>query len=197
MKLLRITYIILLTLFLASCSTKEARTNSTVAVIERNILDTNFQLVNGVLLFKNEAFSGVVNTFYNSGELKSKSEYNEGKRNGMYQGWYEEGAKSFERFYTNGLKTGKHLGWYKDGQLKFMYHFNEHGEYDGEVSEWFPNGQLLKMFNYVDGKEDGRQRMWQLDGKIRANYVTKNGERFGLIGLKKCYSVDTKNEIIQ
>ena len=51
-------------------------------------------------------------------------------------------------------------------------------------------------FNYVDGKEEGSQKMWQINGKIRANYHVKNGERFGLIGLKKCYTVNTKDEDI-
>ena len=35
--------------------------------------------------------------------------------------------------------------------------------------------------------------MWKDDGTIKANYEVVNGERFGLIGLKKCYTV-TVNE---
>ena len=34
--------------------------------------------------------------------------------------------------------------------------------------------------------------MWELDGGIRANYVVKNGHRYGLIGLKNCKSVENE-----
>jgi antitoxin component YwqK of YwqJK toxin-antitoxin module len=51
-------------------------------------------------------------------------------------------------------------------------------------------------FNYKNGKETGSQRLWKPDGSIKANYEVVNGERFGLIGLKKCYTVTVdKNEI--
>ena len=34
--------------------------------------------------------------------------------------------------------------------------------------------------------------MWKVNGKIRANFFTIKGERHGLIGLKNCVSVITK-----
>ena len=31
--------------------------------------------------------------------------------------------------------------------------------------------------------------IWDLDGNIKANYEVINGERYGLIGLKKCFTI--------
>ena len=31
--------------------------------------------------------------------------------------------------------------------------------------------------------------LWDLNGNIKANYEVINGERYGLIGLKKCFTV--------
>ena len=45
-------------------------------------------------------------------------------------------------------------------------------------------------FHYKNGKEVGSQRLWKADGSIKANYEVVGGERFGLIGLKKCYNMD-------
>jgi len=56
----------------------------------------------------------------------------------------------------------------------------------GESAEWFSNGQIVRQFSYVDGKEEGPQKMWYEDGSIRANYVVKNGKRYGSIGAKGC-----------
>ena len=187
-------YLVFLLVLLTSCNAEE--TNKT-KVIEKNSSDEYFSIKNGVVFYVGKPYTGIINSLYKTGELKSKSEYSKGKRNGYYKGWYIEGNKSFERFYVNGFKYGSHLGWYKNGKLKFSYHFNKEGAYDGEIKEWFENGQVFKIFNFKNGKEEGSQRMWQPDGKIRANFVTKNGERFGLIGLKKCYSVNIANEIIR
>ena len=49
-------------------------------------------------------------------------------------------------------------------------------------------------FHYIDGKEVGSQKLWQEDGRIKANYEVKNGERFGLIGLKKCDPVQIQKQ---
>ena len=40
----------------------------------------------------------------------------------------------------------------------------------------------------MEGKERGSQKMWDLDGKITANFYTVENERHGLIGLKNCIS---------
>lgn len=197
MTIYQIKYLLLFIVLLASCKSKEARSTNAIILIEKSSTDSLFSLKNGVLMYENQPFSGIVNTFYNTGKLKSKLRYVLGKRDGIYKGWYPNGNKSFERLYKEGLKFGAHIGWYENGQLKFKYHFNEQGDYNGEVKEWYSNGQLYKVFNYNNGREEGSQKMWQPNGKIRANFVTINRERFGLIGIKKCYSVDIENEVIQ
>ncbi len=163
-------------------------------LIEKNINDLSFSLVNGVLLYQDKPYSGIVNELYSDRNFKTKSEYLEGERSGYYKGWYSDGSKQFDRYYKKGLKVGIHIGWYKNNQKMFEFHFNDSGEYNGSVKEWYVNGILSSSFNYTNGIEEGSQQMWQPNGKIRANYVARNGERFGLIGLKKCYSVNTKNE---
>ncbi|CAM1346870.1 toxin-antitoxin system YwqK family antitoxin [Tenacibaculum crassostreae] len=197
MRIEQVKYLLLFIVLLVSCKSKETRSANSVDLIEKISTDESFALKNGVLFYKNKLFSGIVNTFYSTGELKSKSKYILGKRDGFYNGWYPNGNKFFERLYAEGLKSGVHVGWYENGQSKFIYHFNERGDYNGEMKEWYSNGQLYKVFNYNNGREEGSQKMWQPNGKIRANFVTKNDERFGLIGLKKCYSVDIENEVIQ
>ena len=69
------------------------------------------------------------------------------------------------------------------------YVFDNNGRYNGKVEEWYVNGQKLREFNYTEGLENGKQKLWDLDGNIKANYEVINGERYGLIGLKKCFTV--------
>lgn len=167
--------------------------NSTSSLKTVDAFDENLKLDNGVLFYNKVPFEGLLVSYYEPEKLKSKIEYVGGKKHGFENQWYKNGEKLIERFYKAGFKTGTHKSWWEDGMLKFEYHFNEKGEFHGIVKEWYKNAQVFSDFNYVNGKEVGSQRMWKNNGTIKANYEVVNGERFGLIGLKKCYTV-TVNE---
>ncbi len=163
------------------------------------IVDTNkhLELVNGIMFLNKVPLTGHIVSYYETHKVKSDIQYTQGKKHGYEKHWYEDGSKKIERYYFEGFKTALHKGWWRDGKLKFEYSFNKKGEYNGMVKEWYKTGQLFRDFNYVKGKEVGRQRLWKIDGTIKANYEVVNGERFGLIGLKKCYTVTTNSDEIK
>ncbi|MDD7884855.1 toxin-antitoxin system YwqK family antitoxin [Flavivirga sp. 57AJ16] len=166
-----------------------------VGIIEAS--NPNLKLDNGILLYKKVPFTGHLQTYYVDKNLKSDIEYVEGKKEGYEKHWFKNGSISMERYYIKGLKSGIHKAWWNDTVLKFEYHFNEKGEYHGMVKEWYKTKQLYRDFNYLNGKEVGRQRLWKLNGTIKANYEVVHGERFGLIGLKKCYTVTTNSDEVK
>ncbi len=154
--------------------------------------DVGLELKNGVLMYNNTPFKGVLTGFDPVNRTYNETNYEDGKKEGQERKLYEDQVVAEIRFYKSGRKVGTHKGWYEDGSLKFEYHYNSNGAYDGSFKEWYRNGQSLKSFNYINGKENGPQKMWSSNGNIRANYVVKDGERYGLIGLKKCYTVTRK-----
>lgn len=162
-----------------------------------NASDTNLHLDNGILFYRDVPFNGIISEYYTYKTIKSKTDYKEGKKHGTEMRWYKDGSKLSERFYSGGFKTGVHRSWWPSGDLKFEYHFNDKGEFHGVVKEWYKSGQIFRDFNYRKGKEDGKQRMWKTDGSIKANYEVVDGERFGLIGLKKCYTVTVNSDDIE
>jgi antitoxin component YwqK of YwqJK toxin-antitoxin module len=158
--------------------------------------NTYLKLDNGILEFNATPFTGKIISAFSNGKLQSEVFYKNGLKEGKEQQWGIDGTLILERFYTKGKKTGIHKSWWDNGNLKFEYHFNDKGEFHGAVKEWYADGLLLMDFNYINGKETGSQRLWKPDGSIKANYEVVNGERFGLIGLKKCYTVTIdKDEI--
>ena len=186
---------LLLILVLSACQSK---------VITLNVTNKNLALVNGIMLYKEKPYSGMLfskidtlNTYkdmYVPGKVFSKMDtlttytamYLEGKKHGKEQKFFYNGTLAEVRFYTQGNKSGKHQTWWDKKQLKAEYHFSHAGDYMGKQREWHHNGQLAKEFNYNNGKEDGTQKLWDFDGKIKANYEVINGERFGFIGSKDC-----------
>ena len=61
--------------------------------------------------------------------------------------------------------------------------------YEGERKEWNNEGNLIYLATYKKGQEEGPQKLWYDNGKIRANYIIKNGKRYGLLGTKNCKNV--------
>tara|TARA_B100000809_G_scaffold249300_2_gene280462 strand:+ start:31932 stop:32477 length:546 start_codon:yes stop_codon:yes gene_type:complete len=154
-------------------------------------ISENISFKKNVLFYKGNAYSGVLVVRYKNQELREKRNYKKGLLHGDQIVWYADGEKGSVRFYTSGVKTGIHQGWWQNGKKKFEFHFNKKGEHDGISNEWFEDGTAFKFFHYKNGKEEGSQKMFKPNGNIRANYVVVQGDRFGLIGLKKCDPVST------
>ena len=152
------------------------------------------KLDNGVLYYNDALFNGTLKSFNEVNQTKNTANYLNGKKNGEERKLFQNDSLAELRFYKNGLKIGIHKSWRENGQQKFEYPYNNEGVYHGTIKEWYANGQLVKEFNYVNGKESGSQKMWLSNGNIKANYTVVNGERFGLIGLKKCYSIKINDE---
>ena len=186
----KLKYIVFFIGVLYACNTINSK-----RIIEAS--DSNLKLNNGVLLYKDSPFTGNLQTHYVDKKLKSDMEYADGKKEGYEKHWFKNGSKSIVRYYIKGFKSGVHKAWWNDTIFKFEYHFNIKGEYHGMVKEWYKTGQLFRDFNYFNGKEVGSQRLWKADGTIKANYQVVHGERFGLIGLKKCYTVTANSAEIK
>lgn len=144
----------------------------------------------GLLYYDGSLFSGYTFETYAEGVLKSRTRWVNGKRQGKSTKWYENGIIKEVRSYENNRKNGKHLGYYPDGTKRFEYHFLD-SQYHGCYREWYPDGSPSALRFYKFGVEDGLQKMFEADGSIRANYVVKDGYRYGLVGSRNCITTPT------
>ena len=156
--------------------------------------DSELHMQNGVLYHQKSKFTGILKSFDPVNLTNNTVGYLHGRKEGEERKLFQNNELAELRFYRGGVKIGTHKSWRANRQQKFEYSYNNSGMYHGVVKEWYPDGQLLKEFHYFDGKEVGTQKMWASNGDIKANYTVVGGERFGLIGLKKCYPVAIKDE---
>ncbi|MEI6189129.1 MAG: toxin-antitoxin system YwqK family antitoxin [Chitinophagia bacterium] len=150
-----------------------------------NILDTQVQFHQDTLYFQAKKFSGFIFKLFPNKDTAFVGSYWNGLEEGIHQKWYPHYKLAEFRNYHLGKKEGKHIGFWENGNPKFEYHFSE-GELQGITNEWYENGRPYKVMHYQKGYEAGSQKMWWENGVIRANYVVKQGRRYGLIGLKLC-----------
>ena len=133
----------------------------------------------GILYLDTLPFTGTVQ------DGLTLTSYMTGLKHGQSESRYKNGERNFVRTYAAGRETGVHEGWWEDGTPRFEYHFKD-GVHHGVSKDWFRDGTLFRDFNYEHGHESGSQKMYFEDGSLRANYVVKDGRRFGLMGTKPC-----------
>ena len=90
----------------------------------------------------------IAEAFYNSGILKSRTNYQPkvdgGKRHGLHEEFHDNGPLASKVNYKDGLKEGLSKGYYDNGQLKW-------------VSNW-KNGVMFGLYeSYYEGKVDIKQ----------------------------------------
>ena len=173
-----------------SCGTKkqqvaEIKIAKTVPSIYINARDSGFSKHQDTLFYKDHYFTGYQFSLYPNGDTAFLNSYFNGVEEGMQKKWYPDKQIAGERFYINGKKEGLHKEWWPDGKQKFIFQAYNN-EYNGEFNEWYASGVLAKQFHYSNGQEEGSERMWWDNGTVRANYVIRNGKKYGFIGLKTC-----------
>ena len=96
-------------------------------------------------------FTGSSVDYHDNGQLSSKGNYKDGKRDGLVEGFHE------------------------NGQLRYRRNFKD-GELDG-LFEWFhKNGQLRFRGNYKNGKREGLWESFDEEGNLTKTKEYKNGE---------------------
>ena len=178
--------------FLVSCKEEkkeppkpEPKIAKTVPPVYINAADPRFNNHQDTVYYQDKKFTGFRVGLYPNGDTAQLQSYFNGVEEGEQRAWYPNKQLSEERFYINGKKEGLHKKWWPDGAAK-MYFEAYSNEYSGEFKEWYSSGLLAKYFHYVNGREEGSQKLWWDNGAVRANYVIRNGKKYGLIGLTIC-----------
>ena len=177
---------------LFSCSEKkiespkqEAKIAKTVPQIFISATDKGFSNHQDTVYYQEKFFTGYRYSLYSNGDTAILQSYFNGVEEGFQRKWYAGKQLAEERFYINGKKEGRHRTWWPDGKQRMEFDAYSN-EYNGEFREWYASGLLGKDFHYVNGQEEGSEKLWWDNGTIRANYVIRDGKKYGFIGLKLC-----------
>ncbi len=138
-----------------------------------------------VLLYAERPLSGRLYERDEEGRIAAVTSWREGIMDGLSLSIYPDGSPREVRGYREGRKEGSHFGWWENRERRFCYRFDR-DLHVGSAREWFEDGSLARTGSYVDGREEGRQVLYDEDGSVRANYVVKGGRRYGSLGAKPC-----------
>jgi antitoxin component YwqK of YwqJK toxin-antitoxin module len=178
----------IIAIIMFGCNNEQELNTANIPRVYIQSNDTSLYQHEGTLYYNRKPYSGYTIETFGNGDTARITPYVNGKEEGWARTFYTNKQIAEERFYVHGKKEGTHKGWWPNAKRKFEYHF-VNDEHEGELKEWFTNGMLARVFHYTKGYENGSQKMWRENGDIRANYVVKNGERYGFIGQKLCRNI--------
>mgnify|MGYP003683202351 CR=1 FL=1 len=161
----------------------------------RMVSEINFGYVD-----KAEGFvkHGPARYYYDSGHLKSKRQFEEGKMNGRVEDFFKSGKTqvishvhndslqgSYTTFYPEGIPeqkghyegnalNGRYQAWYNTGETKWIEHWDK-GVKTGIDSAFYETGKLESAIPFTDGEEDGIARGYHRNGKQWTEWVFEKG----------------------
>ncbi len=86
---------------------------------------------------------------YENGQVKSKVNVKDGKRNGLAQGYYKDGKIKYETYFKNDKREGISKAYFKTGKLKSEQNY-KNGFLNGVSKKYHKNGKLKSEFNFID-----------------------------------------------
>lgn len=180
--------VLLICMLLGGCTSNNSQT-IVATNLYLNSSDQRLSNRNGTIYFLETPYTGNLFTLYETrGDTAAIARYVEGKENGEWKKYYSGQKLQEIRVYTMGKKTGVLQSWWPNGQKQFFYQFKD-DEYEGNCYEWNERGGLTRVMHYKAGHEEGVQKIWYENGKIKANYIIQSGRRYGLLGTKNCVNV--------
>ena len=147
--------------------------------------DSALSVKNGILLYANQPFTGIVRSTIPALEEVELTAYRLGIQHGVTRKHTLDGKLLAEWPYLAGAKHGIHKTWDRNGQLRTYTRF-ERGDYAGEAWSWYPDGKPYDYRKYNEKGELMIARRWRQTGQIYLNQVFQNGAAIGMPGSKLC-----------
>jgi len=144
------------------------------------------------VFYLNDTLQNESTTYYLTGEIKSLSNYLNGKKVGTVLEFNKNGEIITELIYDDGYLKSKQK----------INRYNKQGKKEGYWREFYPSGQLKSELNYKDGVKTGIVKNYSEKGKIKSikKYsvdTTKLVEDIELIEMyRENYSYTVKKRLI-
>jgi len=142
-------------------------------------------------LYKNGVREGIT-TFYNyqkKGKIGSRTSYKNGKLEGLSESYNDTEKVILTGNYQNGLKTGTWTTYENDGiTLRYIYNYKD-GKYDGKVIDYYKSGKPDIEYFYSNNAKDWNFTYYYENGNKQYTGAYKNEKMFGE---RLCYTEDGK-----
>ena len=151
-------------------SYKELRASVNVCVEKDAVIIDDVIFLND----KKTPFTGSSYCEYTEGVIKSKGDYKDGLKHGLFNYWTDRGSLGMQVNYENSFLNGELTIWYDpssakgirlDGQKRKVEQYKV-GVKDGDFFWWHENGNRSHEQKYKNGKKNGKWTRYYETGNI-------------------------------
>lgn len=119
---------------------------------------------------------GTVTWYHPNRFLKSKENYWNGQKDGVWLEYGEEGKMRDSTNYKMGRQSGIGLRWFRDGMLADSTKFDGNG--NGVQVSWFEDGNIASAGYWIsDSLKNGRWKYYHPNGKLKATEDYVDGKK--------------------
>ena len=93
---------------------------------------------------ESKLFTGICQSYYYSGKIRSKEEYINGKDHGKWTFFFRNGSVQTTGKFNKGVKIGKWEYFYENGNIWKINFFDSDGDKTGEWIEYNEKGELIE-----------------------------------------------------
>ena len=115
---------------------------------------------------------------HDNGQVKSKTTWTDGQKNGLSTTWYESGQIESETHYKNDKEDGEFVQYYENGQIEIAGNYIK-GLQHGLTNQFYESGQLQAKFIYANGKQNGEIAQWYENGNMQMKGVVADNVPVG------------------
>jgi antitoxin component YwqK of YwqJK toxin-antitoxin module len=146
-------------------------------------LDSKLLLKNNYIDDKKE---GIQCEYYTNKKIRIEHNYINGKKEGEQINYNGNGYIHEKYMYQNGNKVSRTLYKYfdessrsKNNEISFIYNYNSNDDYHGKQYEFHRNssGKVRIELNYINGKKEGEQLEYDINGNLIRIVIFKNGKK--------------------
>lgn len=173
---------------------KEGNLKSETKKIGDGKFESRGYFKNGTLFYERISPDGLYKEYYNTGELKIESTYEDGEMSGLWKQFSESGNVEWEVAYASGYKQGVYKEYHSKGKLK-TEGTHKLSKKDGKETHYDIEGNQIDELKYKKGKliksKNGISKEIKIpDGMIEHVPIYPECEKvFGNKARKKCMSV--------
>lgn len=123
--------------------------------------------------FKNGKKEGLSQTFYLSGRVEYEMYFKNDLKNGMYKKFYQYHGLKEKGYHINDKRQGPYIEYYQNGNKKTVCNF-KNDKLEGKYIEYHPNKQIHRKCFYKNDNNYGLYETYYDNGQIRSKYYTIN-----------------------
>ncbi|GGG11549.1 hypothetical protein GCM10011344_10350 [Dokdonia pacifica] len=147
-------------------------------IISDYYINETIQMTGTSLSLNEEIWDGVVNRYYDNGNIQSIYNYSKGILEGPHKEFLRNGNLKGIVNYSNGIYNGQFVEYYESGQIKRTGDFKNGVKHEDWVA-YFEDGSLHYKVSYSLGKREGQLIEYYQNGQIRGNGTYINDKKNG------------------